>query len=115
VRLSTASLFDEATISVFCNFYMKAAQHQDPSIRGYCAFNFPGVLQSIGGKRFPIYLAKTFKALCQDRESSVRGTIAAGFHEVASVLGPETAAGNLKELFLGLLRDEDAVIQDRVV
>lgn len=41
--------------------------------------------------------------------------MAAGFHEVANVLGPEHAAGFLRELFVQFLRDDNAMIQDKIV
>lgn len=42
-----------------------------------------------------------------DSVPSIRRRIAAGFHEIAHILGPEQACSSLKDLFIMLLRDED--------
>ncbi len=90
---------------MFCNFFSEAARNKSLDIRNYCAYNFPGVLKSIGPQRYQTQLQSTFQLLCEDKETPVREKLASGFHEVSSILvSDKKSVGSLKKIFLKLLR-----------
>ncbi|XP_059161165.1 serine/threonine-protein phosphatase 4 regulatory subunit 4-like isoform X2 [Physella acuta] len=55
--------------------------------RRYAAYNFPAMVLFVGPKLFRSELNTSFSQLCKDPHLIVRKTLAAGFHEVARLLG----------------------------
>jgi len=50
----------------------------------------------MGARRYAMHLHKIFTSLAEDAFAGVRRTVAAGFHEVAQILGKERGVKYLK-------------------
>ena len=59
----------------------------DTEISYYCAFNFPAILLTVEGKRWP-ELSDTYKILCKDSKFNVRRTLSYSLHEIARIFKP---------------------------
>ena len=81
------------------------AQHSDVACRKHCAFNFPAVVKSLGAPKFAVHLLDSLTALSTDNAVDVRQLIAAGFHELASLLGTQRTVAHLKQITISLLGD----------
>ncbi|XP_061117813.1 serine/threonine-protein phosphatase 4 regulatory subunit 4 isoform X6 [Conger conger] len=79
-------------------------------VRKNCAYNFPAMVLFADPKCFLSELYPTFSSLCNDPEISVRRTVAAGFHEVVKLLGPNVHYIH-KEL-VALLQDDSLEVLD---
>lgn len=77
-------------------------------LNGECAYSLPAVALTLGCENWHL-LKGTVKALASDRKYSVRRTIAACLHELASILGPEVATNSLTPLFDDFFKDLDEV------
>eukprot|EP00698_Gefionella_okellyi_P020814 TRINITY_DN6605_c0_g1_i1.p1 TRINITY_DN6605_c0_g1~~TRINITY_DN6605_c0_g1_i1.p1 ORF type:complete len:855 (+),score=161.77 TRINITY_DN6605_c0_g1_i1:112-2676(+) len=108
-------LDEEDDQPLFCEFYKNLAERPEAESRRLCAFNFPAVLKSMGARKYALHLHATFAALADDTFVGVRRTIAAGFHEVASILGKERGVKYLKEIFIRLLRDDSGEVQEALI
>ncbi|KAG7466310.1 hypothetical protein MATL_G00163460 [Megalops atlanticus] len=82
-------------------------------VRKNCAYNFPAMVLFADPKCFLSELYPTFSSLCNDPEISVRRTAAAGFHEVAKLLGPNVHYIH-KEL-VTLLQDDSLEVLDALM
>ncbi|ORC84609.1 serine/threonine-protein phosphatase 4 regulatory subunit 4 [Trypanosoma theileri] len=91
-------------VMLFANFYQNAALKGDDATRLRCAYNLPSVTASLPISVFPTYLAPCCEALATDPSEPVRRSIAAGLHELVSLLG-DKAAVHLRKPFLDLLGD----------
>jgi serine/threonine-protein phosphatase 4 regulatory subunit 1 len=80
----------------------------DSDVRHFCAFSFPGVLQTLGACRWT-ELSETFYLLAADLQWKVRKTLAFSLHEVAAILGPAMAEQALVPTFELFFRDIDEV------
>lgn len=65
----------------------------DNEIRLYCAFNLPGVLHTLGPRRWAPFLREAFQALVRDMHWTIRRTLAFSLHELARMLSQEEAEG----------------------
>ncbi|KAK3799239.1 hypothetical protein RRG08_054366 [Elysia crispata] len=77
------------------------------------AYNFPALVLFIGAKLFRLELYPCFSQLCRDPHVAVRKTIAAGFHEVAKLLG--TNVGIIFPELNSLLNDADVEVLKAIV
>lgn len=77
------------------------------------AYNFPAMVLFIGAKLFRLELYPCFSQLCRDPHVAVRKTIAAGFHEVAKLLG--TNVGIIFPELNSLLNDADIEVLKAIV
>ncbi|KAG9336566.1 hypothetical protein JZ751_002913, partial [Albula glossodonta] len=82
-------------------------------VRKNCAYNFPAMVLFADPKCFLSELYPTFSSLCNDPEISVRRTVAAGFHEVVKLLGPNVHYIH-KEL-VALLQDDSLEVLDSLM
>jgi serine/threonine-protein phosphatase 4 regulatory subunit 1 len=57
----------------------------DAELREYCAYYFPGVLHTIGGKRWP-EMREVYQRLVQSRDVNVRRSLSLSLHEIARLL-----------------------------
>eukprot|EP00741_Cyanophora_paradoxa_P020196 tig00000219_g19495.t1 len=100
------------------DFFKIMSQRLDAESRRLCAWNFPAVLKSLGAKKY-VWYTNTFHPhfvnFCTDPNPLVRRTAAAGFHEIASMLGKERVAKYLREPFLRLLQDDSVDVQDAIM
>eukprot|EP00906_Rhabdomonas_costata_P010954 RCo015427 len=109
----------EEDAMLFCNFFRSSALRTDPDaqamgFRPLCAYNFPAMVKCIGFRRYTVYLQATFKLLCEDSTAvETRRRMAAGFHEVSSLLG-EKSFNLLKDSFLQLIRDSALEVQEAI-
>ncbi|KEG14352.1 serine/threonine-protein phosphatase 4 regulatory subunit 4 [Trypanosoma grayi] len=91
-------------VMLFANFYQNSTLKGDDTTRHVCAYNLPSVTASLPISVFPTNLAPCCEALATDSCEPVRRSIAAGLHELVSLLG-DKAAVYLRKPFLELLGD----------
>eukprot|EP00002_Diphylleia_rotans_P010830 TRINITY_DN2141_c0_g2_i2.p1 TRINITY_DN2141_c0_g2~~TRINITY_DN2141_c0_g2_i2.p1 ORF type:complete len:659 (+),score=113.58 TRINITY_DN2141_c0_g2_i2:677-2653(+) len=111
VHRVSADFEDEDEAMVFYNFFKYLAKRPDSECRRNCAFNFPAVVKCINPRRYAMNLHDTYHQLSRDSCAGVRRSIAAGFHEVASLLGKERCVKYLKEIFITLLKDDSIEVK----
>lgn len=88
-------------------------EHRLIETRTNCAFNFPAMVMFVGAKHFKLELGVCFSSLCKDPHVEVRRTLAAGFHEVAAMMG--TYVNNLLSDLTVLLKDENTEVLKGIV
>ena len=64
----------------------------------YCAYNFPAVLYCYGSAYWE-QLRKIYVNLCNENDDNVRRSIISSFHEICSILGPETTENELLPIY----------------
>eukprot|EP01052_Picozoa_sp_SAG31_P023353 SAG31_NODE_1920_length_6919_cov_7.423754_3_plen_444_part_00 len=75
----------------------------------YCAFNFPGVLLTVGGSRWE-QLKDSYMLLVKDVQWKVRRSLSHSLHEIAKILGREVTEQDLcEQVFDVFLKDLDEV------
>ena len=75
----------------------------------YCAFNFPGVLQTVGASRWD-QLKESYMVLVKDVQWKVRRSLSYSLHEVAAILGREKTEEFLcDQVFDVFIKDLDEV------
>jgi serine/threonine-protein phosphatase 4 regulatory subunit 1 len=75
----------------------------------YCAFNFPGVLQTVGASRWDL-LKDSYMVLVKDVQWKVRRSLSHSLHEVAAILGREYTEECLcEQVFDVFIKDLDEV------
>ncbi len=75
----------------------------------YCAFNFPGVLQTVGASRWDL-LKESYMVLVKDVQWKVRRSLSHSLHEVAAILGQEKTEEFLcDQVFDVFIKDLDEV------
>lgn len=94
---------------LFANFYQNSVLKGDDATRYVCAYNFPSVTASLPIAVFSTHLAPCCEALATDTSTDVRRSIAAGLHELVSLLG-NRAALHLRKPFLCLLGDSQKAV-----
>jgi len=101
----------EVSSSLLKHFGLMATQAKiigDNELPMHCAFNFPGVLLTIGGTRWS-ELKELYFMLAKDVQWKVRKTLAHSIHEVSKILGTELTESNLLEVLDLFLKDIDEV------
>jgi len=84
------------------------AKLADGDLLMFCAFNFPGVLQTIGAERWP-EVAEVYALLVKDLQWKVRRSLAHSLHAVAAILGPVLSERCLLPAFNLFYRDVEEV------
>lgn len=72
------------------------------------AFNFPSVVLTLGREKWPC-MRDYHLALCRDKTSKVRQSLASSLFEIAKIIGPAQADESLFEPFEWFLHDFDQV------
>eukprot|EP00002_Diphylleia_rotans_P010836 TRINITY_DN2141_c0_g4_i9.p1 TRINITY_DN2141_c0_g4~~TRINITY_DN2141_c0_g4_i9.p1 ORF type:complete len:896 (+),score=169.69 TRINITY_DN2141_c0_g4_i9:52-2739(+) len=106
---------DEDEAMIFYNFFKILAKRPDAECRRNCAFNFPAVVKCINPRRYAMNLHDTYHQLSRDSFVIVRKSVAAGFHEVASIIGKERSVKYLKDIFIGILKDDSIEVKLAIV
>lgn len=76
----------------------------DNELKHYCAYSFPGVLQTVGVARWG-ELRQVYHSLVQSNNCSVKETLATSLHEVAKILGEKLAEEELVAVFEEMIQD----------
>lgn len=97
-------------VLLFTKFFVTASQKLDDTAKWHCAYNFPAVAACLPLSVFPSHLAPCLLSLASNPEESVRFSIAAGLHELVSILR-ENAATFLESPFLLLLNDSSRKVR----
>ncbi|CAI8034340.1 Serine/threonine-protein phosphatase 4 regulatory subunit 4 [Geodia barretti] len=58
--------------------------------RRLCAYNFPAMVQMVGGGGYAVKLSSTHQDLATDDSPRVRHTVASGYHEVVRLIGDKS-------------------------
>ncbi|EWM21335.1 protein phosphatase 4 regulatory subunit 1 [Nannochloropsis gaditana] len=86
-----AAKVSDALLEMFAG--MAAADTGDPTLdrdmRGYCAYNLPGVMAAVGPSRWRPFLKEAYGRLVRDGVWTVRRTLACSLHEMVRVMGGE--------------------------
>jgi hypothetical protein len=99
-----AAKVSDALLEMFAG--MAAADTGDPTLdrdmRGYCAYNLPGVMAAVGPSRWRPFLKEAYGRLVRDGVWTVRRTLACSLHEMVRVMGgrgpgPEGGPGKKME------------------
>ena len=76
----------------------------------WCAHAFPGVLMALGKERWQDgFLRQVYIKLAKNPNPKVRRTLAFSLHEVAKILGPDTAETSLLGFFDRFIKDVEEV------
>lgn len=86
----------------------------DTELKHYCAFSFPGVLQTVGVERWP-ELREVYHSLVQSHNSSVKQTLAMSLHEIAKILGEKLAEEELVSVFEEMIQEDAEVVRLGIV
>ena len=80
----------------------------DAELKHYCAFSFPGVLQTVGVERWS-ELRQVYHTLVRSPNPNVKQTLALSLHEVARILGMRLAEEELVAVFEEMIQDSENV------
>lgn len=81
-----------------------------PVVRRHCAFNMPGVAESLGSK-YNVELSNIVEFLSRDTDAETRWNLAAGIHITTSLLVSKPTVENLFKSIVGLLRDDNPLVR----
>ncbi|CAK5277740.1 unnamed protein product [Mycena citricolor] len=79
-----------------------------------CAFNMPAVALTLGGARWP-ELRQTYLDISENRDPSIRRTLAASLAEMAKIIGPEHAEVDLLGVWWDSVVADDEEIRERAL
>jgi len=99
----------------FLKCFCSLCNHSLESIRYQCAYNFPGVLKSLGGANFAKYLRLPFDSLSSDSSPVVRACFAGSLHVSASLLGKQRMVRYGIQLFSRLCVDESISVRESMM
>lgn len=99
-----SDITSNSDVLLFTKFFVTASQKLDDTAKWHCAYNFPAVAACLPLSVFPTHLSACLLSLASNPEESVRLSIAAGLHELVSILG-DNAATFLEKPFLVLVND----------
>mmetsp|Transcript_29490 Transcript_29490/g.56637 ORF Transcript_29490/g.56637 Transcript_29490/m.56637 type:complete len:789 (+) Transcript_29490:288-2654(+) len=111
----TSDFQNEDDWNIFYQVFKSLTHSQDPKLRQLAAFNFPGVLHSMGVRKYAMHLHGAYTHLCADPCDEVRECVAAGFLEVLRILGKDRALTYLKDSFLKLVADSNKEVQKKIL
>lgn len=80
----------------------------DAELKHYCAYSFPGVLQTVGAQKWP-ELRSVYHTLVSSQNAAVKKTLAISLHEVAKILGTKLAEEDLASVFETMISDSEIV------
>jgi serine/threonine-protein phosphatase 4 regulatory subunit 1 len=80
----------------------------DNALTGFCAYNLPAVVLTLGPQNWSI-LRECYESLACSMQWKIRYTLASSLHEIARVIGPELAERDLVPFFNALVKDVDEV------
>lgn len=111
-----ATLPPRATNGMVMTHYLSMADgptgdlNVDSELKHYCAFCFPGVLQTIGGARWP-EMKEIYHKLVQSRNAAVKQTLSLSLHEIARILheGGISVDEELLPVFEDMIQDVESV------
>ena len=83
---------------------MSDSKSNDGDLAYHCAFNFPGVLLTLGPSWWP-QLQPIHESLVKDVRWKVRRTLSFSLHEVAKIIGPEDTEKHLIPVLNHFLKD----------
>ncbi|KAF4136939.1 hypothetical protein GN958_ATG13929 [Phytophthora infestans] len=114
-KLATLNHLGNDTGQVLLQGYSKLCSHEELEIRQYCAYNFPALVKAFGSTYISTLMDDLLTKLASDPSEEVRHHIAAGIHEVATLLGQQRAMRYLKALVLNLMKDESPFVQGMAI
>ncbi|CAE7668823.1 Ppp4r1, partial [Symbiodinium microadriaticum] len=80
----------------------------DAELKHYCAYSFPGVLQTVGVERWSD-LRQVYHTLVQSPNPEVKQTLALSLHEIAKILGMKLAEEELVAVFEEMIQNSETV------
>lgn len=80
----------------------------DSELKHYCAYSFPGVLQTVGVEKWS-ELRHVYHALVQSPNPNVKQTLALSLHEIAKILGTKLAEEELVAVFEDMIQNSEIV------
>eukprot|EP01116_Phalansterium_solitarium_P018008 TRINITY_DN4602_c0_g1_i2.p1 TRINITY_DN4602_c0_g1~~TRINITY_DN4602_c0_g1_i2.p1 ORF type:complete len:832 (-),score=188.10 TRINITY_DN4602_c0_g1_i2:411-2906(-) len=89
-------------------YFVSMASNADPEVVATCAYNFPAVLVTIGGERWP-ELSVAYVRMARDPQWKVRQTLAYSLHEVSRIVGTAIAEESLMPVLDLFLKDMEEV------
>eukprot|EP00644_Phytophthora_capsici_P000211 jgi/Phyca11/100476/e_gw1.4.372.1 len=110
-KLATLNHLGNDTGHIFLQSYSKLCSHEEVEVRRYCAYNFPAIVKAFGSSYASTLMDDLLTKLASDPAEEVRHRIAAGIHEVATLLGQQRAMRYLKTLVASLMNDESPDVQ----
>ena len=86
----------------------------DTELKHYCAYSFPGVLQTVGVERWS-ELREVYHSLVQSHNSNVKQTLAMSLHEIANILGEKLAEEELVAVFEEMIQEDAETVRLGIV
>jgi hypothetical protein len=93
-------------------YFLSMGQHGQAKIQSvdndtafHCAYNFPAVLKTLGGKYWKDKLKPMHDQMVIDNRWKVRRSLAFSIHECAQILGPELTENDLLPVLFHFLQD----------
>lgn len=143
-KLATLNHLGSDNAPAFLQSYAKLCSRDDIQIRQHCAYNFPAIVKAFGGSYVPLLMDDLLVKLCNDPvekvrphddevpraydqihslttasralvSAQVRHHVAAGIHEIVTLLGQQRAQRYVKPLFITLLKDDSSLVQGAAI
>uniref|UniRef100_A0A7S3GCP8 Serine/threonine-protein phosphatase 4 regulatory subunit 4 n=1 Tax=Palpitomonas bilix TaxID=652834 RepID=A0A7S3GCP8_9EUKA len=105
----------EEELDVLVRYFKALSSQAEDELRLFCAYNFPGMLQTLGSRKYALHLHDVFRSLCRDKYEAVRVLTAKFFHEVSIILGKERTAQYLRDSLLYLLGDSSDDVKEALL
>ncbi|KAF8969979.1 armadillo-type protein [Flammula alnicola] len=86
----------------------------DPKRHLICAFNFPAVALTLGGRRWG-ELREAYFEITSDTSAGVRRTLAASLGELAKIIGPENAKEDLVDVWWSNIKSEEEDVRTKAI
>ncbi|KAJ6455686.1 armadillo-type protein [Mycena sanguinolenta] len=88
--------------------------YTDPARPLICAFNYPAVALTLGRARWG-ELRETYLEIADNKQASVRRTLAASLGELAKVIGEENAERDLVGVWWKVVRSEEEEVREKAL
>ncbi|KAJ3065077.1 Serine/threonine-protein phosphatase 4 regulatory subunit 4, partial [Podochytrium sp. JEL0797] len=109
---NTKNVLSEADVKFFVEFYHFMVFSQEEDLRIWSAYNFPGVLKTVGPEFYEAFkLDQVLSHLSMDIVIEVKRRLACGFHEVVELLDKQSQF-LLRNIFLRLLSDSEVDVYE---
>ena len=86
----------------------------DPKRPLICAFNFPAVALTLGGKRW-CEIREVYLEIASNPAGAVRRTLAASLSEIAKIIGPEQTRTDLTDVWWMCIKCDEEEVRTRAV
>ncbi|KAI8612160.1 armadillo-type protein [Chytriomyces sp. MP71] len=106
------SVLADDSVRFFIEFYQTTATSPEEDLRIWSAYNFPGVLKTVGPDLYePLKLDQLLSHLSMDQSIDVKRRITCGFHEIVEILDRQSQY-LLRNVFIRMLTDSEVDVYE---